>query len=112
MTALDGGPCCVCKRRDDGVGHMRGPKGRVTWACMDHIHLAERVAKMPRKEMDVYEHNAMEKAMADAAAFLEQRNTSDLFDMDETTAAEFFRKFLDNYGLHLSAELTNKEPPF
>lgn len=112
------GTCCICRRRDDGVGYM--PKNAthhnkppaITWACMDHIYLAERAAKMPRHTLDAFENRAIESAMANAADRLEAMGTSDLFAMDETQAHTFFKAFMDDFAASLEKQLAEMEPPF
>ncbi|AQQ02410.1 hypothetical protein B0E33_01395 [Roseibium algicola] len=110
MSALSGGPCVVCRRRDDGVAIRIGKD--LHWSCMDHIHLTKKALEMPRQQFDVYEHEAMEEAMNKAADRLEGFGTSDLFQMDEMQAHAFFRGVLDDFGDTLEDKLEKFEPQF
>ncbi len=107
---LRGGPCVVCRRRDDGVAVRTGTE--LNWSCMDHIALTKKALQMPRQQFDVYEHEALEEAMNNAADRLEGYGNSDLFQMDETQAHEFFRGVLDDFGDTLAKKLENFDPPF
>lgn len=113
MSAINGGICCVCRRRDDGLAYVAGKKtSQMIWACSDHIHLAKKVAHMPRNELDKYEQDALADAMSHAADKLEGMGTSDLFAMDEVQAVGFFLEFLDKFGNRLADRLEKLDPPF
>jgi hypothetical protein len=106
----DGGVCFCCRRRDDGLAYLRGRK--LVWSCLDHIHLAEKVAHMPRKNLDLYEQEALRDAGDAAGSYLDQIGKTDLATLDEVEWVAFQRIHLDTFGKALAKRLESDEAPF
>lgn len=111
MTAvLDGGPCFCCRRRDDGIGAMRGR--RIVWSCNDHIHLAQGALSMPKRELDTLEQRALSAAGDAAGAYLDRIGKTDLASLDEVQWVTFLRTVVDTFGADLAERLSSHEAPF
>lgn len=109
----DGGPCFCCRRRDDGVGFVtKGKPSKILWSCQDHIHLAERAYRMPRKELDLIEQKALQDAGDAGGAYLDGIGKTDLARLDEVQWVTFLRTTLDTFGKSLAKRLESNEPPF
>jgi hypothetical protein len=107
---LHGGPCCVCRRRDDGLAVARGRAFH--WTCEAHVPLAKRIASMPRKKLDNFEQKALRAAGDQAGAYLDSIGKTDLATLDEVQWVAFLRKVVDGFGDALEAELSSDEAPF
>ncbi|MTH96659.1 hypothetical protein [Roseibium sp. RKSG952] len=110
--SLSGGPCWLCRRRDDGVGYMLRHNARPVWSCSEHLHLVKKGQAMSQREFDIYEGQALHDAMCMAADRLDRLGTGDLNALSEVQAVEFFRGFLDDFGTSLADKLEKLDPPF
>lgn len=111
-----GGACFCCRRRDDGMmGGFVGKYGKnneLVWSCLDHIHLAKKAIRMPRRDLDLYEQKALLAAGAAGGQYLDSVGCTDLAQLTEVEFVTFMRTVLDTFGDALAKELESYEAPF
>jgi len=112
-TPTHGGVCFCCRRRDDGVGFIvTGKPPKILWSCRDHIHLAEKAHRMPRRELDLHEQDALKEAGDAGGAYLDGIGKSDLAHLDGVQWVSFLRTVLNTFGEALAKRLESDEAPF
>lgn len=112
-SPVSGGPCFCCRRRDDGLGLVvPGRPNRIIWSCADHIHLAEKARHMPRKELDLFEQQAMGEAGDAAGAYLDSIGRTDLAALDQVQWVTFCKTMITTFGTALEKRLQSTEAPF
>lgn len=112
-TPTGGGVCFCCRRRDDGLGFIvNGKPPKILWSCRDHVHLAEKAHRMPRRELDLMEQDALQDAGAAAGGYLDGIGKTDLATLDGVQWVSFLRIMLDTFGKSLAERLDRNDPPF
>lgn len=110
---LNGGPCWLCRRRDDGVGFLTGGfNKKFVPSCLDHIALGKLVFDMPRKEFDHYEQDALLAAGDAGGEFLANLGETDIAKLDEVQFVAFTKTVITAFGTELEKRLQSMEPPF
>ena len=113
LPSTSGGPCWLCRRRDEGIGFPgSGRTPRIVWTCVEHIPLYRKATTVPRAEYDRYEQIALQEAGAVAGEYLDSIGKTDLATLDEAEWIIFLRKVIDTFGDDLAKRVAELEVPF
>ncbi len=108
-SPLAGGPCWLCRRRDEGVGFVTsGRNPHITFSCHAHLPLGGIVSTMPKAEYDPHEQDAMWAAANAGGEYLASIGQTDLAKLDDMQLIIFTKLVIDTFGLTLEASLQAK----
>lgn len=109
-----GGPCWLCRRRDNGTGLLDGDQKwsyRAVWTCERHgKELYEMAKKLSLPEFDRIEQEATLAAGGKAGEYLDSIGVTDLALLSEVQWVTFLKTIIVEFGDRIEKHL--EETPF